>query len=179
MVEGQLAPPRSRLSGSGSEGRGQPRPLGGESRRLGRAVCRREAGGGGAAAAQVRGQSDAGWRGRPAGRGRWSAARRGPSLQPEGRTAAPGAARRPGRRQRAGRRRCPEPGPEAAAPAWGAIPGTKASTTRAGRGRGGAAATRGAGGAGAGAGAAGGACGGRRAAHPAQGSGPGPEAPAA
>lgn len=131
--------------------------------------------GGRAAAAQVRGQSDAGWRGRPAGRGRWSAARRGPSLQPEGRTAAPGAARRPGRRQRAGRRRCPEPGPEAAAPAWSAIPGTKASTTRAGRGRGGAAATRGAGGAG----AAGGACGGRRAAHPAQGSGPGPEAPAA
>lgn len=85
--------------------------------------------------------------GRPAVRGWSSAARRGPSLQPEGRTAAPGAGHRPGRRQRAGRRRCPEPGPEAAAPAWSAIPGTKASTTRAGgRGRGDAAATRGAGG---------------------------------
>lgn len=74
--------------------------------------------------------------GRPAVRGWSSAARRGPSLQPEGRTAAPGAGHRPGRRQRAGRRRCPEPGPEAAAPAWSAIPGTKASTTRAGGGEG-------------------------------------------
>lgn len=47
MVGGRLAPPGSRLSESGSEGRGQPRPLGGESRWLRRAVCRREAGGGG------------------------------------------------------------------------------------------------------------------------------------